>query len=283
MSWIKDIQTPRIKHKSQKTDIPSGLWLNCIRCHGIFHKDDLAKNLYVCPKCNYHFRMGARARIKSLIDRGSFKEFGRKLSSPNPLNFVDQVSYEERLLRSEKKTSFKDAIVTGCGLVNKHKVFIGAFEFSFMGGSMGLVVGEKIARLFEKGLTENLPVIIISSSGGARMQEGILSLMQMAKTLTLLSEYRKTRKPFISVLSDPTTGGVAASFAMRGDIIIAEPEALIGFAGPRVIEQTLKEKLPAGFQRAEFLLEHGLIDMIVDRNDLKSHLSKLIEMFPSSN
>ena len=170
MSWIKDIQTPRIKLKGQKADIPSGLWLNCIRCHSIFHKDDLTKNLQVCPKCNYHFRMGARARIRSLIDRGTFKEFGRKLSSPNPLNFVDQISYEERLLRSEKKTNFKDAIVTGSGLINQRKVFMGAFEFAFMGGSMGLVVGEKIVRLFEKATEENVPVIIVSSSGGARMQ-----------------------------------------------------------------------------------------------------------------
>jgi len=277
-TWFEKIKTPRIKRKSQKSKIPAGLWLNCLRCHQIFHKEDLANNFSVCPKCNYHFRMPARERIKMLIDEGSFKEFDKSLSSPNPLNFVDQLTYEERLQKSEKKTGHKDAIVTGKGLLRSQEVLIGVFEFAFMGGSMGLVVGEKITRLFERGTKEKLPVIIVISSGGARMQEGVISLMQMAKTLMFLSEYRRVRKPFISILTDPTTGGVAASFAMRGDVILSEPEALIGFAGPRVIEQTIGEKLPTGFQRAEFLLEHGMIDMIVERNVMKSQVSKLIKI-----
>ncbi|MBI2608067.1 MAG: acetyl-CoA carboxylase carboxyltransferase subunit beta [Deltaproteobacteria bacterium] len=277
-SWFKEIQTPKIKTRNEVSKIPQGVWVNCSRCREIIHKEDLKKHLFVCVKCNYHFRVSAYQRVEMLLDKNSFQEYDQDLTSPNPLNFEDSMTYEERLQKSEKKTGLKDAIVTGYGTINGGEVLIGAFDFSFMGGSMGLVVGDKIARLFEKAILTKLPVIIISSSGGARMQEGIISLMQMAKTLALLSQFRKAKRPFISVLTDPTTGGVAASFAMRGDIILAEPEALIGFAGPRVIEQTIKQKLPQGFQRAEFLLEHGMIDMIVDRTELKTQLSKLIKM-----
>jgi len=277
-SWFKEVQTPKIKTRSEVSKVPEGMWVNCLRCREIMHKEDLQKNLFVCLKCHYHFRISAYQRIEMLLDPGSFQENHHNLSSSNPLHFEDRKPYEERLRQSQKKTGLKDALVSGIGAIESTEVLVGVFDFNFMGGSMGLVVGEKIALLFEKGISLKLPVIIISSSGGARMQEGIISLMQMAKTLVLLSQFRKVKKPFISVLTDPTTGGVAASFSMRGDVILSEPEALIGFAGPRVIEQTIKQKLPQGFQKAEFLLEHGMIDMIIERSELKTQLSKLVKM-----
>ena len=276
MSWFKRAEIPRIKGKAKKSNIPEGLWLSCVRCHEMIYREDFEDNLEVCPHCRYHFRMPSLKRLASLVDDASFVEWDKELTSPNPLSFVDERPYEERLKISMKKTGKKEAILTGVGSIHSIRVALRIFDFSFMGGSMGIVVGEKIARLFDRAHKENIAVIIFSSSGGARMQEGVYSLMQMAKTISALHRFRKSKKPYISVLTDPTTGGVAASFAMRGDIIIAEPEALIGFAGPRVIEQTIKQTLPSGFQKSEFLLEHGMIDMIVDRLELKSVISKLL-------
>ncbi|MBI2027681.1 MAG: acetyl-CoA carboxylase carboxyltransferase subunit beta [Deltaproteobacteria bacterium] len=276
MSWFKEAKLPRIKGKAQKSHVPEGLWLSCSRCHEMIYREDFEDHLHLCPHCHFHFRMNASQRLSMFVDVACFEELDPHLTSPNPLSFVDERPYEERLKLSVKKTGRSEAIITGIGKIGSVKTALGIFDFSFMGGSMGIVVGEKIARLFEKAICEKIPVVLISSSGGARMQEGVYSLMQMAKTLAALDRFRSIHKPYISVLTDPTTGGVAASFAMCGDIIIAEPETLIGFAGPRVIEQTIKQTLPTGFQRAEFLLEHGMIDMIVDRLDLKNKISKLL-------
>ena len=232
----------------------------------------------VCTKCNYHFRLTPEQRINIICDMQSFEEFDAGLRTPDPLNFKDALRYKERLKRAEKSSGDVDAVKIGRAKINGHTVMIGVFNFFFMGGSMGLVVGEKLTRMVERATEEGVPAIIVSASGGARMQEGIYSLMQMAKVSAALARHAEKRLPYISVLTDPTTGGVAASFAMLGDIQIAEPGALIGFAGPRVIEQTIRKKLPEGFQRAEFLLEHGMVDMVVSREGLKSTLSRVIEM-----
>lgn len=232
----------------------------------------------VCTKCRHHFRLSAQQRVEMLVDRHSFEEMDQGLRSPDPLGFKDSVRYKERLKKAEKSSGNVDAVRTGKSRVNGIPVMLGVLDFFFMAGSMGTVVGEKLTRMIEQGVKELLPVVIVSSSGGARMQEGIFSLMQMGKTSAALARLHEKRLPFVSVLADPTTGGVAASFAMQGDIIIAEPAALIGFAGPRVIEQTIKKKLPEGFQRSEFLLEHGMVDMIVSRDKLKDTLAAVLEL-----
>jgi acetyl-CoA carboxylase carboxyl transferase subunit beta len=273
MAWFK-----RTKDHGLKTvKIPEGLWVKCDSCKEIIYKKEIDRNLKVCPKCNYHFRINANERVKLLADEGTFTEINPDITSADPLQFKDSMSYAERLKDNQKKSGLKEAVISGKAKINGHDVVLVIMDFAFMGGSMGSAVGEKIVRAAELALEEKIPLIAVSSSGGARMQEGIYSLMQMAKVSAAIGKLKDAAVPYISVISDPTFGGVTASFAMLGDIIIAEPRSLIGFAGPRVIEQTIKQQLPDNFQRAEFLLEHGLIDMIVERKDMKATLAKLIE------
>jgi len=279
MEWFKKDKLQKERIQVKKVKIPEGVWLKCDNCREIVYKKEVERLLKVCPKCNYHFRISAEERIALLIDDGTFEEMDKDLSSKDPLNFKDLIKYKDRLREYEKKTGKKDAVTVGEGKINGHPVILAVLDFAFMGGSMGSVVGEKILRAIEKAIEKGIPIIIISSSGGARMQEGIISLMQMAKTAAAIARLEEKRIPYISILTDPTFGGVTASFAMLGDIIIAEPRSLIGFAGPRVIEQTIKQSLPEGFQRAEFLLEHGMIDMIVERKNLKDTLTKIISFF----
>ncbi|MEE9543440.1 MAG: acetyl-CoA carboxylase, carboxyltransferase subunit beta [Thermodesulfobacteriota bacterium] len=278
MVWFKQKEELKDKRKGRSVKVPQGLWVKCENCGEIIYKKEVSRNLDVCPKCNYHFRISAATRISITFDEGSFLEVDDNLEPMDPLGFKDVKRYKERLKGAQKKCRIKDALISGEALIDGKKVLAAVFEFSFMGGSMGSVVGEKITRLAEKAASLAQPLIIFSSSGGARMHEGLLSLMQMAKTSAALARLKEKGVPFISVITDPTTGGVTASFAMLGDIIIAEPRALIGFAGPRVIEQTIGGKLPDGFQRSEYLLEHGMLDMIVERKNLKSVLSKTISM-----
>jgi acetyl-CoA carboxylase carboxyl transferase subunit beta len=275
MAWFKkDRSVDPVE--GRRLRFPEGLWLKCDSCKEIVFRKEVEKNAKVCPKCNYHFPITVQDRIGLLIDHGSFKEHAKGIYPMDPLNFKDSQKYRDRLKSAQDKTRLRDAIVIGEGAVNGRSVVIGAFFFKFMGGSMGSVVGEKITRAAELAAEKRVPLVTISSSGGARMQEGTLSLMQMAKTSAAIARLQETRVPYISILTDPTFGGVTASFAMLGDVIIAEPRALIGFAGARVIEQTIKQQLPEEFQRSEFLLEHGMIDMIVERKHLKSTLSRLI-------
>ncbi len=257
--------------------MPAGLWIKCNACGEIIYKKEVEKNLDVCPKCNYHFRISAEKRIDMVMDEGA-TYFAEDVESADPLKFRDTKKYTDRIKEAQKKTGRKDAIDLVEGTINGIPVIAAVFDFSFMGGSMGSVVGEKVTRAIEKGLEKKTGVIVFSSSGGARMQEGILSLMQMAKTSAALAKLREAGLPYISVLTDPTYGGVTASFAMLGDVNIAEPKSMIGFAGPRVIEQTIRQPLPDDFQKAEFLLEHGMVDMIVDRKELKGILSKILSM-----
>jgi acetyl-CoA carboxylase carboxyl transferase subunit beta len=264
----------------KKKEIPDGLWTKCEECNQMLYNKTLEENLKVCPKCNFHFPLTAFERIKLLIDEGTFKEYDTEMSPVDPLNFKGPKSYLEKLKTDQESTGLKDAVITGEGLLNNKKIVFAVTDSRFIMGSMGSVVGEKITRAIERATQQKLPLIIVSGSGGgARMYEGILSLMQMAKTSAALSYHHKKGLLYISVLTNPTMAGVMASFAGLGDIIIAEPKALIGFTGPRVIEQTIKQKLPAGFQRSEFLLEHGLIDMIVERKNLKSVLSQILDYF----
>ena len=256
-----------------------GLWSRCNNCRKIVYKQDIIDNLYVCPQCNYHFRLGAFERLRQLFDDGQFETFDDNIYPVDFLGFKDQLPYGQRLEDSQKKTGLSEAIVSARGTMDGLPVIILAMEFGFMGGSMGSVVGEKVSRAAERAREENLPLIIVSCSGGARMQEGMMSLMQMIKTSAALGRLAEAKLPYISVLADPTTGGTTASFAMLGDINIGEPNALIGFAGPRVIEQTIKEKLPKGFQRAEFLLAHGMIDDVVERKYLRNYLIKALRLF----
>ncbi|MGB9835950.1 MAG: acetyl-CoA carboxylase, carboxyltransferase subunit beta [Candidatus Saccharicenans sp.] len=256
-----------------------GLWTRCNNCQKILYKQDIIDNLYVCPSCNYHFRLSARERLKQLFDDGQYETFDDNIYPVDFLPFEDQQKYEIRLKESQKKTGLADAIISAKGTMDGIPVIILAMEFGFMGGSMGSVVGEKVARAAERAIEERLPLIIVSCSGGARMQEGMMSLMQMIKTSAAIARLGEARLPYISVLADPTTGGTTASFAMLGDINIGEPNALIGFAGPRVIEQTIKEKLPKGFQRAEFLLAHGMLDDVVERKYLRNYLIKALRLF----
>ncbi|SLM48816.1 acetyl-CoA carboxylase, beta (carboxyltranferase) subunit [Nitrospira japonica] len=278
MAWFK-------KQKSSDSDSPKrskiaeGMWLKCNHCREIVYRKEVDRNNKVCPKCDYHFPISVTERITLLVDFGTFKEWDADLAPQDPLSFEDTKSYKDRIKAQQEKTGRKDAMVIGEGTMNGRRVALCVFDFGFMGGSMGSVVGEKICRAIDRALEARLPVILVTTSGGARMQEGILSLMQMAKTSAAVAKLGEAKLPFICLLADPTFGGVTASVAMLGDVILAEPKALIGFAGPRVIEQTIKQQLPDQFQRAEFLLEHGMIDMIVERKHLKETLSTLVAHF----
>ncbi len=278
MSWFSKLRKITAS-SSDRTEIPEGFWLKCNGCKEIIYRKEVDNNFRICPKCNYHFPISVDERISLICDPGSFKEMGTTLKSKDPLNFKDSVRYKERARRAQKKTGKGDALVSGDAAIHGHPVVIGVMNFDFMGGSMGSVVGELVTRAAERALEHRVPLILFSASGGARMQEGILSLMQMAKTSAAIARLGEAKLPYISVLTDPTFGGVAASFSMLGDIHIAEPGALIGFAGPRVIEQTIKQSLPEGFQRSEFLLEHGMVDMIVDRTELRDTLGRLLAFF----
>jgi acetyl-CoA carboxylase carboxyl transferase subunit beta len=263
----------------KKVVIAEGLWIKCDSCKEIVYRAEVERAGRVCPKCRYAFRIGARERIASLTDGGSFEERDAALVSGDPLGFRDTKRYRDRVRAARDKTRLAEAVVSGIARIGGYPVVIAAFDFGFLGGSMGSVVGEKLTRAIELGTDKHLPVVIITASGGARMQEGILSLMQMAKTAVALARLGAAGLPFISVLTDPTTGGVTASFAMLGDVIMAEPRALIGFAGPRVIAETIRQPLPEGFQRSEFLLEHGQLDLIVERHDLRPTLRRLLAFF----
>ena len=278
MSWLKNVIPPKIKKivGSVKKRVPDGVWHKCNSCQTALYNSDLEKNLYVCPKCDHHHRLPARERLKLLFDSIGQREIFTDILPKDPLRFVDSKPYNEKLKEAQDKYKTADALIVINGKIESLNITAAAFEFSFMGGSMGSVVGEKFVRAIDFAIENKTPFLCFSSSGGARMQEGLFSLMQMAKTSAALTKLSKEKIPFISILTDPTMGGVSASFAMLGDIIIAEPNALIGFAGPRVIEQTVREKLPAGFQRAEFLLEHGAIDFIVDRREMRKSLVNII-------
>ena len=275
MAWFK--KTKDIK-TDKKVKIPEGLWVKCDSCKEIVYKKEIDKNLKVCPKCNYHFRISARERLKLLADEGSFAEFNADLLTGNPLDFKDTISYKDRIKDNQKKSGLKEAVISGEAIIKGYPVSLVVMDFSFMGGSMGSVVGEKVSRAAERALEKKQPLVTVSSSGGARMQEGIFSLMQMAKVSAAIGRLKDNGILFISVIADPTFGGVTASFVMLGDVIIAEPRSLIGFAGPRVIEQTIKQPLPDDFQRAEFLLDHGIIDIVVERKNLRDTLAKLFEL-----
>jgi acetyl-CoA carboxylase carboxyl transferase subunit beta len=276
MAWFKKTRTPIAATKEKPSRVPEGLWVKCPGCSQIIYNKDLATNQQVCPKCTHHFRMSATERLRLLFDDGQWVEYDRDLVSTDPLKFTDTKPYTARLKSTIESTGLKDAVVVGSGRIDRLDAIVAAMEYSFIGGSMGVVVGEKITRAIERAIERRWPVIIVCSSGGARMMEGALSLMQMAKISGALARLDRARLPYISVLTDPTTGGVTASFAMLGDLNVAEPKALIGFAGPRVIEQTIRQKLPEGFQRSEFLLDKGMIDLIVDRREMKSALANAL-------
>jgi acetyl-CoA carboxylase carboxyl transferase subunit beta len=272
LNWFR-----RPKYRSiERRDIPAGVWEKCPRCAAAVYHRDLARNLNVCPECGYHRRLSAEERINATLDEGSFLELDAGITSGDPLRFD---GYAVKLAESKAKTGNADAIITGLGAIDGWQAAIGALDFTFMGGSMGSVVGEKIARIAERAVADRLPLVVFSASGGARMQEGTLSLMQLAKTSAAIGRMHETRCPYVSVMCDPTTGGVTASFAFQGDVILAEPGALIGFAGRRVIEQTIRRKLPDNFQTAEFCLEHGLIDRVVPRAEMRSTLARLLRFF----
>jgi len=280
MSWLKKLLPPKIQRSdgAARKTVPEGLWTKCIACDAVLYGTDLERNLNVCPKCGHHGRLGARARLDALLDAEGRFEIGAEVLSVDTLKFRDSRKYTERLSEAAEETGEGDALVVLQGAIRSLAVVCAAFEFEFMGGSMGSVVGERFVRGVRAAIDQRLPFVCVTASGGARMQEGLLSLMQMAKTTAALTDLSARRLPYISVLTDPTMGGVSASFAMLGDVVIAEPKALIGFAGPRVIEQTVRQKLPEGFQRAEFLLEKGAIDLIVDRRELPVRLAALLSM-----
>ena len=276
MAWFKKARKSIASSTAAKPSrVPEGLWIKCPSCAQLIYKKDLEKNLHVCPQCAHHFRIGAAERLRTLLD-GEWTEHDPSLRSNDPLNFTDTKPYRDRLRLTQKHTGVDDAVIVATGTLDGLDVVVAAMEYSFIGGSMGVVVGEKITRAVEMALARRHATIVVSCSGGARMMEGALSLMQMAKVAAALARLDRARLPFISVLTDPTTGGVTASFAMLGDLNIAEPKALIGFAGPRVIEQTIRQKLPPGFQRSEFLVEHGMIDLVVDRRDLKATVARAL-------
>ena len=283
MSWFSRQKAPKPSPLADGEEnwgqMPDDIWTKCPECAGILYTKELRRNFGVCVKCNYHFRLSSVQRIPLLADRHSFEEMDANLRSVDPLNFRDTKRYKDRLKRAEKTSGSSEAVITGRARIMNIPMMLGVFNFNFMGGSMGVVVGERLTRLIEAGALEKRPVVIVSASGGARMQEGIFSLMQMAKVSAALARLSQARVPYVSVLTDPTTGGVAASLAMLGDVIIAEPKALIGFAGPRVIEKTIGQKLPEGFQRSEFLLEHGLIDRIVQRGTMREEISTMVRNF----
>ena len=279
MSWFKKLMPSRIRTEGRaRGKVPEGLWTKCDACQAILYRAELERNLDVCPKCGHHRRIGARRRLEAFLDPEPREEIGAEVVPIDPLKFKDSRRYKDRLAQAHKQTGERDALVVMAGALEGMPVVAAAFEFGFMGGSMGSVVGERFVRGVEAALARQAPLVCFSASGGARMQEGLLSLMQMAKTAAALRRLQARGLPYVSVLADPCMGGVSASLAMLGDILIAEPGALIGFAGPRVIEQTVREKLPEGFQRAEFLLEHGAIDMIVDRRELRGRVAALLAM-----
>jgi acetyl-CoA carboxylase carboxyl transferase subunit beta len=277
MAWFKKARKPIASATAEKPSrVPEGLWVKCPSCAQIIYNKDLETNINVCPKCAHHFRIGAAERLRSLLDDAEWEEHFPNLASNDPLHFTDTKPYRDRLHSTIQKCGVKDAVVVATGELEGMPVVVAAMEYSFIGGSMGVVVGEKITRAVEMALARRQPVIIVSCSGGARMMEGALSLMQMAKVCAALARLDRASLPFISVLTDPTTGGVTASFAMLGDLNIAEPKALIGFAGPRVIEQTIRQKLPEGFQRSEFLVTHGMLDLVVDRREMKAAIARAL-------
>ena len=279
MSWFKR-STQNIT-SAEKKDLPEGSWVKCEKCGEMLHKTQVEDNFWTCNKCGFHFRIGSEEYIGILIDKKTFKEIDKKLKANDPLGFVDTKSYKSRLAEAQKKTGLTDAIRTGTGEINGHPVVFGCMDFKFIGGSMGSVVGEKVARSIDRAVKLELPLVLISQSGGARMMEAALSLMQMAKTSARLTRLHKAGLPYISILADPTSGGVTASFAMLGDFNVAEPEALIGFAGPRVIKQAVGKDLPEGFQRSEFVLDKGFVDMIVHRKELKGKITQLLDLLAS--
>ncbi|HEX2328309.1 MAG TPA: acetyl-CoA carboxylase, carboxyltransferase subunit beta [Candidatus Angelobacter sp.] len=282
MAWFKR-ESGELQASEEKRVRTEGLWVKCDGCRQIIWKKDLEENVNVCPKCNYHFRIDAPTRLMLLLDEDSIEPFDSELASTDPLNFTDTRPYKTRLQASQQATGLKDAIIDASGTLNSRPVIVSAMEYSFIGGSMGAVVGEAITRAIERGLNERKPVIVVSASGGARMMEGVVSLMQMAKISAALARLDDAKIPYISILTDPTTGGVTASYAMLGDLNIAEPGALIGFAGPRVIEQTIRQKLPEGFQRSEFLLQHGMLDAVVHRKEMKNYISRALDfMMPKA-
>jgi len=281
MAWFKR-QSVDLDTSGEKKIRTEGLWVKCDQCRQIIWKKDLEDNFNVCTKCGRHFRIDARTRLGQLFDEGEYETFSDGLRSTDPLKFVDLKPYSERLTKAQEETGLNDAVINAQGKLNGRPVIISAMEYSFIGGSMGAVVGEMITRAVEQALESKQPLIIISASGGARMMEGVLSLMQLAKISAALARLDEAKVPYISVLTDPTTGGVTASFAMLGDLNIAEPGALIGFAGPRVIEQTIRQKLPPGFQRSEFLLEHGMLDAVVHRKEMKAYIARALEFMTPS-
>jgi len=281
MSWFQKLLPPKIKRRESadtKKSVPDGLWHKCPACQAVLYHADLEKNLSVCPKCNHHHRITARTRLDWLLDNEGRFEIGAEVLPVDTLKFKDSRKYSERLTAGKRDTGEDDALVVHQGSIHAVPVIVAVFEFSFMGGSMGSVVGERFVRGVQLAIEQKMPFVCFAASGGARMQEGLLSLMQMAKTCAALTQLSEAKLPFISVLTDPTMGGVSASFAFMGDVVVAEPGALIGFAGARVIQQTVRETLPEGFQRAEFLLEHGAIDMIVDRRQMRDQLSTLVTL-----
>lgn len=279
MSWFEKLMPSRISTEKRTRSVPEGVWIKCPSCDAHLYRNELERNLHVCPKCTHHMRIGARRRLNFFLDPDSQQEIGASLEPMDPLKFRDSKRYRDRISQAQKKTGEKDALVAASGTLFGRDVVACAFEFGFMGGSMGSVVGERFARAARRSADTGAPLVSFSASGGARMQEALFSLLQMAKTSAALAVLGEKKIPFVSVLTDPTTGGVSASLAMLGDVNIAEPRALIGFAGPRVIEQTVRQKLPEGFQRSEFLLDHGAIDMIVDRRQMREQIADLIAKF----
>ena len=279
MSWFEKLMPSRISTEKRTRSVPEGVWIKCTSCDAQLYRNELERNVYVCPKCNFHMRIGARRRLDGFLDPDSQQELSAELEPQDPLKFRDSKRYRDRISQAQKKTGEKDALVSVTGTLFDRPVVACAFEFSFMGGSMGSVVGERFARAARHAADNNMPLVSFSASGGARMQEALFSLLQMAKTSAALANLGAKGIPYVSVLTDPTTGGVSASLAMLGDVNIAEPGALIGFAGPRVIEQTVRERLPEGFQRSEFLLDHGAIDMIVDRRKMREEIAELLAKF----
>jgi len=277
IAWFKKIRKPKQPVENRRMQVPEGLWVKCNSCKEIIYKKEVLRNSNVCPKCNYHFRISARERLAALFDEGRYQEVDTDIYSIDPLRFRDVKPYKDRLREYRERTGLNDAVINARGTMGGFQVTLSVMEYGFMGGSMGSAVGEKVTRAVERSLDERIPLVVISCSGGARMQEGALSLMQMAKIAGALGKLHEAGIPYISVLTDPTAGGVTASYAMLGDLNVAEPKALIGFAGPRVIEQTIREKLPEGFQRSEFLLEHGMLDFIVERREMRDVLIKCLK------
>jgi acetyl-CoA carboxylase carboxyl transferase subunit beta len=283
MAWFKKDKKPKPIRERRRSTVPEGLWSRCSKCSEIVYTKELERNAKICPKCGYHFRLEVDERVRLLLDDGERHELWSELQPADPLGFTDSVSYRERLSTYQARTGRRDAVIVVAGRIEGSSVVLAVMDYGFMGGSMGSVVGEKIARAALEATRREIPLVVVSASGGARMQEGALSLMQMAKIAAALARLREAGLPYLSVLTDPTTGGVTASFAMLGDLNLAEPGALIGFAGPRVIEQTIRETLPEGFQTSEFLLEHGFLDLVVERTELKSTLARCLRHFAAGS